>query len=96
MGPHEPPFQLGDGQDLWAYLSGDEDGGSSGEDPMRPPKPGHKVADEVACVPLSFGNIEGLVPNFLSEPMDFDTADMPVFTYKLLQALHTAALQRAA
>ncbi len=63
---------------------------------MRPPKPGHKVADEVACVPLSFGNIEGLVPNFLSEPMDFDTADMPVFTYKLLQALHTAALQRAA
>ena len=47
-------------------------------------------------MPLSFGNIEGLVPNFLSEPMDFDTADMPVFTYKLLQALHTAALQRAA
>ncbi len=27
LGPHEPPFQLGDGQDLWAYLSGDEDGG---------------------------------------------------------------------
>ncbi len=87
---------VGTGFTFQLSASGDEDGGSSGEDPMRPPKPGHKVADEVACVPLSFGNIEGLVPNFLSEPMDFDTADMPVFTYKLLQALHTAALQRAA
>jgi len=72
-----------------------EDGEPTGEDPMRPPKPGRRVADEVACVPLGFGNIEGLVPSFLAEPMDFDTTDMPVFTYKLLQALHTAALQRA-
>ena len=68
-----------------------EDGEPTGEDPMRPPKPGRRVADEVACVPLGFGNIEGLVPSFLAEPMDFDTTDMPVFTYKLLQALHTAA-----
>lgn len=72
-----------------------EDGESTGEDPLRAPKPGRRIAEEVACVPLGFGNIEGLVPSFLAEPMDFDTADMPVFTYKLLQALHTASLQRA-
>ncbi|CEF99836.1 AT hook-like [Ostreococcus tauri] len=72
-----------------------EDGESSGDDPLGAPKPGRRVAEEVACVPLGFGNIEGFVPSFLAEPMEFDTTDIPVFTYKLLQALHTASLQRA-
>jgi len=63
-----------------------------GADPIKPPKPGDAVADEVTFVPLGVGSVANMVPPFLSEAMDFDTTDMPVFTYKLLQALHTAAL----
>ena len=71
-----------------------EDDEPTGSDPIRPPKPGREVAEEVSYVPLGEGSVSGLVPSFLADPMDFDTADMPIFTYKLLQALHTAASQR--
>jgi syntaxin 7 len=74
---------------------GDDDE-PTGADPIRPPKPGQEIAEEVTFVPLNEGSVAGLIPPFLADAMDFDTSDMPVFTYKLLQALHTAATARPA